>query len=130
MAHLGSRNHKCIIQIRVLFLVFLIFFCIPKSKGFYQVAERQGKYLAKLLNRIGKAGGGHANAAKEMDFGAPFVYRHLGSMATVGRYKALVDLRKSKVISVVYFLQLLKPVRSDLFSNLVIFCNRRKRVYH
>lgn len=68
----------------------------PVLPALAQVAERQGKYLAKSLNRIGKAGGGHASAAKEMDFGAPFVYRHLGSMATIGRYKALVDLRKSK----------------------------------
>ncbi|XP_031271216.1 internal alternative NAD(P)H-ubiquinone oxidoreductase A2, mitochondrial-like [Pistacia vera] len=61
-----------------------------------QVAERQGKYLASLLNKIGKAGGGHANSAKDMDFGDPFVYKHLGSMATLGRHKALVDLRQSK----------------------------------
>ncbi|PKA60198.1 Alternative NAD(P)H dehydrogenase 1, mitochondrial [Apostasia shenzhenica] len=61
-----------------------------------QVAERQGKYLAHLLNRIGKAGGGHANQAKDIDYGEQFVYKHLGSMATVGRYKALVDLRQSK----------------------------------
>lgn len=27
----------------------------------------------------------------------PFVYRHLGSMATIGRYSALVDLRENKV---------------------------------
>lgn len=62
-----------------------------------QVAERQGKYLAQLLNRIGKAGGGRENGAKDMDFGEPFVYRHMGSMASVGRHKALVDLRQSKV---------------------------------
>ncbi|KAH0465816.1 hypothetical protein IEQ34_005919 [Dendrobium chrysotoxum] len=61
-----------------------------------QVAERQGKYLARLLNQIGKAGGGYANQAKNIDFGDQFVYKHLGSMATVGRYKALVDLRQSK----------------------------------
>lgn len=61
-----------------------------------QVAERQGKYLAGLLNRIGKLGGGHANSASEIDLGKPFKYKHLGSMATVGRYKALVDLRQSK----------------------------------
>ncbi|KHN34264.1 Putative NADH dehydrogenase [Glycine soja] len=61
-----------------------------------QVAERQGKYLAALLNKIGKAGAGHANSAKEIEFGDPFVYRHLGSMATIGRYKALVDLRQTK----------------------------------
>lgn len=62
-----------------------------------KVAERQGKYLASLLNRIGSAGGGHANCAKDVEYGGPFVYKHLGSMATVGSYKALVDLRQSKV---------------------------------
>ncbi|CAN4128423.1 unnamed protein product [Withania somnifera] len=61
-----------------------------------QVAERQGKYLAGLMNRLGKEGRGHANSAKDTNFGDPFAYKHLGSMATVGRYKALVDLRESK----------------------------------
>ncbi|KAK6927108.1 FAD/NAD(P)-binding domain, partial [Dillenia turbinata] len=61
-----------------------------------QVAERQGKYLAELLNRIGKADGGRANSAKDADLGNKFVYKHLGSMATIGRFKALVDLRQSK----------------------------------
>lgn len=61
-----------------------------------QVAERQGKYLANQLNRIGKAGGGRAKSGKDIDFGEPFVYKHLGSMASVGSYKALVDLRQSK----------------------------------
>ncbi|XP_040375743.1 internal alternative NAD(P)H-ubiquinone oxidoreductase A1, mitochondrial-like isoform X2 [Oryza brachyantha] len=61
-----------------------------------QVAERQGKYLARLLNHIMKAGGGHANCEINVDLGPAFVYKHLGSMATVGRYKALVDLRQSK----------------------------------
>lgn len=64
-----------------------------------QVAERQGKYLASQLNKIGRAGGGHANSTMDVDLGAPFVYKHLGSMATVGRYKALVDLRQNKVSS-------------------------------
>uniref|UniRef100_A0A7C8YLG8 NADH:ubiquinone reductase (non-electrogenic) n=1 Tax=Opuntia streptacantha TaxID=393608 RepID=A0A7C8YLG8_OPUST len=68
----------------------------PVLPALAQVAERQGKYLASLLNRIGKAGGGHANGAKDVDLGDPFVYRHLGQMATIGRYKALVDLRQSK----------------------------------
>ncbi|XP_071917033.1 internal alternative NAD(P)H-ubiquinone oxidoreductase A1, mitochondrial-like isoform X2 [Coffea arabica] len=68
----------------------------PVLPALAQVAERQGKYLAQELNRIGKAGGGRANAAMEIDLGSPFVYRHLGSMATIGRYKALVDLRQSK----------------------------------
>ncbi|XP_004490610.1 internal alternative NAD(P)H-ubiquinone oxidoreductase A1, mitochondrial-like isoform X2 [Cicer arietinum] len=61
-----------------------------------KVAERQGKYLAGLLNKIGKANGGHANSMKDIDLGDQFVYKHLGSMATVGSYKALVDLRQNK----------------------------------
>ncbi|OMO90425.1 FAD-dependent pyridine nucleotide-disulfide oxidoreductase [Corchorus olitorius] len=68
----------------------------PVLPALAQVAERQGKYLANLLNQISKDGGGHANRAKDMDFGDPFEYKHLGSMATVGRFKALVDLRQSK----------------------------------
>ncbi|XVF19850.1 hypothetical protein REPUB_Repub11eG0146400 [Reevesia pubescens] len=68
----------------------------PVLPALAQVAERQGKYLANLLNKIAKDGGGHANSAKELDFGDPFEYKHLGSMATVGRFKALVDLRQSK----------------------------------
>lgn len=62
-----------------------------------QVAERQGKFLVELFNRIGKANGGKALCAKDIPLGEPFVYKHLGSMASVGRYKALVDLRQSKV---------------------------------
>ena len=64
---------------------------------YLKVAERQGKYLANLLNKIGKAGGGRANAARDYKYKEPFVYKHLGSMATLGRYRALVDLRQSKV---------------------------------
>ena len=40
---------------------------------------------------------GKAYRAKNADMGKPFEYNHLGSMASVGRYKALVDLRQSKV---------------------------------
>lgn len=69
------------------------------SGVFDQVAEQQGKYLASMINRMGKEGGGHANSAKNMNLGNPFIYKHLGSMATIGRYKALVDLRESKVSS-------------------------------
>ncbi|KAK1325167.1 hypothetical protein QJS10_CPA01g02339 [Acorus calamus] len=61
-----------------------------------QVAEREGKYLAGLFNRIGKENGGKANSIGGISLGDPFVYQHLGSMASVGRYKALVDLRQSK----------------------------------
>ncbi|KAJ4871886.1 Internal alternative NAD(P)H-ubiquinone oxidoreductase A2 [Raphanus sativus] len=68
----------------------------PTLPALAQVAEREGKYLANLLNEIGRANGGRANSAKEIELGVPFVYKHLGSMATIGRYKALVDLRESK----------------------------------
>ncbi|ONK75952.1 uncharacterized protein A4U43_C03F22290 [Asparagus officinalis] len=61
-----------------------------------QVAERQGKYLAGLFTKVGKQNGGKAYSAKSISFGEPFVYKHLGSMVSVGRYKALVDLRQSK----------------------------------
>ncbi|KAK4351595.1 hypothetical protein RND71_030908 [Anisodus tanguticus] len=84
---------------------------VPKAKGsgllestgrqvlpaLAQVAERQGKYLASLLNKVGKEGGGHANSTENKNLGDPFVYKHLGSRATIGRYKALVDLRESKL---------------------------------
>ncbi|GJR95465.1 internal alternative NAD(P)H-ubiquinone oxidoreductase A2, mitochondrial-like protein [Tanacetum coccineum] len=68
----------------------------PTLPALAQVAEREGKYLAALLNKLGKAGGGHANGGGDMELGEAFVYKHLGSMATVGSYKALVDLRQSK----------------------------------
>nr|DAD20828.1 TPA_asm: hypothetical protein HUJ06_022291 [Nelumbo nucifera] len=61
-----------------------------------QVAEREGKYLVGMINRIGQQNGGRAFCSKGITLGEPFVYRHLGSMASVGRYKALVDLRQSK----------------------------------
>lgn len=67
----------------------------PVLPALAQVAERQGKYLAQELNRIIKSGGGHAGSITILE-GFPFVYKHLGSMATVGRYKALVDLRQSQ----------------------------------
>ncbi|CAN1221968.1 Internal alternative NAD(P)H-ubiquinone oxidoreductase A1, mitochondrial [Linum grandiflorum] len=73
----------------------------PVLPALAQVAERQGKYLVELFNkRMGKQNGGKATTAGgENDggvLGDPFVYKHMGSMATVGRYKALVDLRQSK----------------------------------
>ncbi|KAF2303426.1 hypothetical protein GH714_018246 [Hevea brasiliensis] len=68
----------------------------PVLPALAQVAERQGKYLVELFNNIGKQNGGKAFSAKDFSLGDPFVYRHLGSMASVGRYKALVDLRQSK----------------------------------
>ena len=74
--------------------------CNHTCMDMFQVAEREGKYLAALLNNLGKAGGGHANGGGDMELGEAFVYKHLGSMATVGSYKALVDLRQSKVTDI------------------------------
>lgn len=71
---------------------------------FEQVAERQGKYLVELFDKIGKQNGGSAFSAKDITWGDPFVYKHLGSMASVGHYKALVDLRQSKVTRMFLFL--------------------------
>ncbi|KAJ6893419.1 internal alternative NAD(P)H-ubiquinone oxidoreductase A1 [Populus alba x Populus x berolinensis] len=68
----------------------------PVLPALAQVAERQGKYLLELFNKIGKHDGGKALSAKDIPLGDPFVYKHMGSMASVGRYKALVDLRQSK----------------------------------
>ncbi|RRT62941.1 hypothetical protein B296_00004106 [Ensete ventricosum] len=68
----------------------------PVLPALAQVAEREGKYLANMFNEIGKQDGGKAHSAGNITLGEPFVYRHLGSMASVGRYKALVDLRQSK----------------------------------
>ncbi|PIN11707.1 NADH-dehydrogenase (ubiquinone) [Handroanthus impetiginosus] len=68
----------------------------PVLPALAQVAERQGKFLVELFKGIGKNNGGKAYSAKDVPLGDPFVYKHLGSMASVGRYKALVDLRESK----------------------------------
>ncbi|XP_059440461.1 internal alternative NAD(P)H-ubiquinone oxidoreductase A2, mitochondrial-like [Corylus avellana] len=68
----------------------------PVLPALAQVAEREGKFLVELFNKIGKQNGGKAFSAKDIPLGDPFVYKHLGSMASVGGYKALVDLRQSK----------------------------------
>uniref|UniRef100_A0ACD5V253 Uncharacterized protein n=1 Tax=Avena sativa TaxID=4498 RepID=A0ACD5V253_AVESA len=70
----------------------------PVLPALAQVAEREGKYLAQLLKKVAaQKGGGKAHCiSKEADLGEPFVYKHMGSMASVGRYKALVDLRENK----------------------------------
>lgn len=52
----------------------------------------------KLFDNIGHQNGGKALSAKDVNLGEAFVYKHLGSMASVGRYKALVDLSESKVL--------------------------------
>ncbi|KAF7000465.1 hypothetical protein CFC21_016368 [Triticum aestivum] len=69
----------------------------PVLPALAQVAEREGKYLAQLFKKLAaQNGGGRAHCGKKADLGEPFVYKHIGSMASVGRYKALVDLRENK----------------------------------
>ncbi|KAK9051743.1 hypothetical protein SSX86_028371 [Deinandra increscens subsp. villosa] len=69
----------------------------PVLPALAQVAERQGRYLVQLFNKkIGKQNAGKAGSANDVVLGDPFVYKHLGSMASVGRYKALVDLTQTK----------------------------------
>ncbi|XP_062187120.1 internal alternative NAD(P)H-ubiquinone oxidoreductase A1, mitochondrial-like [Phragmites australis] len=68
----------------------------PVLPALAQVAEREGRYLARLLGRVAAQSGGKAHCAGKADLGEPFVYKHIGSMASVGRYKALVDLRENK----------------------------------
>lgn len=50
-----------------------------------QVAQQEGAYVAKELNRMAK---GHPIR--------PFEYRHMGMMAYIGRRRALADLRNVK----------------------------------
>jgi NADH:ubiquinone reductase (non-electrogenic) len=66
----------------------------PPLPALAQVAEREGKYLATALNKLGKRGYGRAGSGTPPALD-PFEYKHLGSMASVGRHKALVDLRGS-----------------------------------
>jgi len=58
-----------------------------------QVAERQGKYLAAQLNDLAKEGAlPHGKPA------SPFVYTHMGSLAYVGNYAGLTDLKDVDLI--------------------------------
>ena len=52
----------------------------PNTWGAAQVAEQQGKYLAKQLNTSAKA----QREGKPPPDWPPFQYHHLGSMALVG----------------------------------------------
>ena len=92
-----------------------------------QVAERQGKYLGILLNKIGKANGGRANSAKDVDFGDQFVYKHMGSMASIGSYKALVDLRQSKVTFISELLLVLQKLMYGFIHSRISY--RRAKGY-
>ncbi|KAL8140913.1 LOW QUALITY PROTEIN: hypothetical protein V2J09_006934 [Rumex salicifolius] len=51
----------------------------PVLPALAQVAERQGKYLAKALNKLAKEGGARANTAKDLKLGDPFTYGKHGN---------------------------------------------------
>lgn len=50
------------------------------------VASRQGKYLAKSINKLCR------DVSLTPESISPFEYKHMGSMATLGRHTALVDM--------------------------------------
>lgn len=54
------------------------------------MAEQQGRYLAKLLNKLA-ADGKSVNISTE----PAFAYWHLGSMASIGRHSAVLEFGKS-----------------------------------
>ncbi|KAJ6385162.1 hypothetical protein OIU77_028375 [Salix suchowensis] len=56
----------------------------PVLPALAQVAERQGKYLANLLNKIGKDGGGRSNSGKEVELGGPFALQEAKGLALKG----------------------------------------------
>lgn len=59
-----------------------------------QVAAQQGKYLAKTMNQhsdVFAAALEGANGNSVVSALAPFRYSHLGSMASVGSWKGVVD---------------------------------------
>lgn len=69
----------------------------------FQVAEQQGKYLARVLNEEAKRHQQQPGVAPGSHGGAPpapgshqqtvdFVYKSLGSMATVGGYSGVLEL--------------------------------------
>ncbi|KAK1371030.1 NAD(P)H dehydrogenase B2 [Heracleum sosnowskyi] len=82
--------------------------------------------MANLLNVIAKAGRGRAYAAQQIQLGDSFVYKHLGSMATVGRYKAFVDLRQSKATKGLSMAEFVSWIiwRSAYLTRLVSWRNR------
>ena len=49
--------------------------CFKRCSHWLQVAEQQGKYLAKAFNKLAK------DPSAKID---PFNYRHMGSMASIG----------------------------------------------
>lgn len=60
--------------------------------GAMQVAEQQGRYLAKLLNKVAADEDGKIDPSSEKGF----QYMHLGSMASIGRHSAVLEFGESK----------------------------------
>lgn len=56
-----------------------------------QVAEQQGRYLAKLLNKLAADESGKVCPSTEPGFR----YMHLGSMASIGRHSAVLEFGQS-----------------------------------
>ena len=80
-----------------------------------QVAERQGRYLAELLNNTDQS------SVK------PFTHKHLGMLAYIGGYEALTDTPDVKLKgtssthSVGYLVGYLAGYRVLQMSNLEVF---------
>ncbi|KAG6419106.1 hypothetical protein SASPL_121315 [Salvia splendens] len=96
----------------------------PVLPALAQVAERQGKYLVELFNRMGKEGGGKTSFGQDDPLGDPFVYKHLGSMASVqglGRSPPVQGITSLRSIS----------RNEHIIITLLSWCGgRMQRVYH
>ena len=69
-------------------LIALVHQCLSAKP---QVAEQQGKYLARCLNASFNAASGPGCS----DDAPPFVYRSMGAMASVGGRSAILELGSS-----------------------------------
>lgn len=59
-----------------------------------QVAEQQGRYLAGVLNEEAKPPAASSGVTRKPP--SEFVYKHLGSMASMGGASAILDIGVSK----------------------------------
>lgn len=65
--------------------------------GVAQVAMQQGKYVAKNILQTVRA----SKQGKQPKMLVPFVYRDLGSMATIGRAKAIADINGYRFVGII-----------------------------
>lgn len=56
-----------------------------------QVAEQQGRYLARILNKVAADETRQTQPSTE----PTFQYKHLGSMASIGRHSAVLEFGQS-----------------------------------